>query len=890
MRFTTIRKQLGLGCSKSLRDVVFLAVALVLASGWGCATRQDDAQIGESTQACTSVPPVVAPEVVLGFESLNAWRATSGKESLSLVRTQASEALALTSPASETDLTSARLASTAAGLVGIATTGATISLDVMLPAQLAKVKDLGSLQLFVSCPSRKLIEASLGSVNFQGARLGIYRTVKFAVSDKVQRALQGATYTDLTFELRLHAPAKASGAYLFDNMRLGSPATPPPAPAASIDLVATTAYSPAATSPGVANFPVGVVQVPQSFHVNLGSAGTGTATLALGYTNSSVVTCTYVGATGGTSYVLSSCTGGAQAGDLLGADFAQLTIVSGDPTAGTTRIRAQLAENPAGDVTGGNVIPPMPTFWGDSAASANQIATDYFNAANAAPPTEERWIQPPVGDFAKRAGDGHPVDMTQDPPPPNDPPFNYEGHMNSGGAWDASWNYSGSLDKATSGDPDQRRTMNLTYNLTLQAVLFGVPHDFATASTEIDTDSGPVGKTGFDPTVGSASGTMRLFLFGNEVTGSPPLPVIVPDYPGSDSPNALSYSLDVDFPQIYIWIFTITFRAHADVGITVAKSDTRPVFSNTAIAAKITPTATIGASVTGGIDLGIASGGVEANITLLKASLPFTTVGYWVFDDSCNTTFNYTLTPDPNTTIGALGGEIDLVAQFGICPFCDHESWTIYKWAPLVDYPYSLPGKAGGEPSPLPTGFCWQCTPNTDSCIDSTTNVHCNTVGQLLPPSTCVNGCQDGLGCNPLCASPGSDSCNGNSESDHCDESGKVTATHCDCPCANNICPSIQTDDNNCGGCDNVCASGQHCSGGQCVCDGISCPHGCCAGSACQGSAVQNDSMCGDVGCACEACNPDNIVSGKQCVADGMGGKVCDCPPNHIWTAEYGCI
>jgi len=903
MRFTTIRKQLGLGCSGSLRDMVRLAVALVLASGWGCATRQDDAQKSESTQACTSVPPVVAPEVVLGFEALDAWRASAGRESLSLVRTQGSEALALTNPASETDLTSARLASTAAGLVGITATGATISLDVMLPAQLAKVKDLGSLQLFVSCPSRGLANANLGSVDFKGARLGIYRTVKFAVSDKVQRALKGAKYQDLTFDLKLHAPAKASGAYLFDNMRLGSPATPPPTPAASIDLVATTAYSPAATTPGIANFPVGVVQVPQSFHVNLGSAGTGTATLALGYTNGSIVTCTYVGATGGTSYVLSSCTGGAQAGDLLGADFAQLTIVSGDPTAGTTRIRAQLAENPAGDVTGGGVIPPMPTFWGDTPASANQIATDYFNAVNAAPPTGGQQVQAPVGDFAKRTGDPTPFDVAQGPPPPNDPDFHKGAHMNNGGAWDGYWSYDTYLvydehynlddtnpntfptfdsnTKTTSPtptpDPPDHRTMQFISDFSVHAVLWGNDIELSRMAAHIQTDSGLVGKTGFDPTAGSASGSVAVYLLGNEVAGSSINP--------SDGSTNLSlpgdsdeYNLPPPLSPIEIWIFTIEIGAVVDAGITVAKLATSDailtglpdlVFTNTTINAKVSPHATIGAHVSASINLGVASGGVDAQITLLQATLPVVTQGSWTFLPTCTTTFSYALSGE--VTSSSLGGEVDLVAEFGACPFCWHDRWTIFKWDPLNETTKPLFISFDRYPvvAQLPATYCWQCTPNEYFCsTDSTggdTRVPCDSNGQPQTALPCPNGCQDGLCNQPPSCTPDSDYCL-NGDSVHCDDSGTPVqpSTPCsDCGCVQQtgLCVNYQTDDNNCGACGNKCVDGLHCSGGACVCNvppaGYGTPCGSCGGTiTCDGT--------------CSVATPPNL--GADCWYDCGGG------------------
>src|SRR5262249_16684728 len=189
-------------------------------------------------------------------------------------------------------------------------------------------------------------------------------------------------------------------------------------------------------TPGVASFPVGLVQVPQSFHVKLGSAGpNGSVQLALGYGATPFVTCTYDAGPDGTAYLLTACSGGVHAGDLISADIAGLTILAGDGAAGRRKIGAQVALNPVGDMAGAGVIPPMPTFWGDPPASASQIVTDYFNAVHAAQPitTEERWIQTPVPEFARRSSDGSPHNNLLGPPPPHDPPFDKEGHLNPGG-------------------------------------------------------------------------------------------------------------------------------------------------------------------------------------------------------------------------------------------------------------------------------------------------------------------------------------------------------------------------------------------------------------------------------------------------------------------------
>src|SRR5262249_55498049 len=159
-------------------------------------------------------------------------------------------------------------------------------------------------------------------------------------------------------------------------------------------------FAPPQNTAGVANFPVGVVQVPQSLHVRLGSARTGRASLELGHGGTPTFTCTYDGSADGISYALSSCTGGVQAGHLVGAGYAPRAMAGGDESAGPIKIRAQLAKNPVGDAAGSDLIPPMPTFWGDTPDSASQIATDYFNAVTSTQATEEQFVQAPVPEFA----------------------------------------------------------------------------------------------------------------------------------------------------------------------------------------------------------------------------------------------------------------------------------------------------------------------------------------------------------------------------------------------------------------------------------------------------------------------------------------------------------
>ena len=178
----------------------------------------------------------------------------------------------------------------------------------------------------------------------------------------------------------LNVPQNSPGTYLLDNLRLKNSILPPrPAPTSSgtwdvapgqsATLVAWKSMtSGVADQIATVTFTQSLVQVPQSLHVVKGSAGGGTATLVLGLTGGTATTCTFRGDSAGANYVLTSCTGGGKAGDLLPADSATLTVNTADPNSPKTKIQAQIALNPAGDdiVQG---LPPIPTYLGSSAAT-----------------------------------------------------------------------------------------------------------------------------------------------------------------------------------------------------------------------------------------------------------------------------------------------------------------------------------------------------------------------------------------------------------------------------------------------------------------------------------------------------------------------------------------
>ena len=296
---------------------------------------------------------------VLGFETPAGWM-VKGDDAIptalvsTTTRTQGNFAVALVYPASHNALTSLPVSSAATALSGLGNPGSVFEIDVLTPGDRFNPGNPGSLALSVSSSSAGLNHEYLGEVDFSRFPPGVYNTMQFAISDKVRNALGTGSFNDLVIELVLSSPGRGEreGQYLLDNLRVhsvplvtGHPGlTPPPGYGGSVDFVVFGA------TPVAQSFPVEVLQVPDSLHLKLGAAGSTTVQLAIGYEGTPAFTCSFAANTSdptGQYYAITSCTGGMQPGDLVGADWAQITIVGGDPT---MKLRAQIAANPMGDL------------------------------------------------------------------------------------------------------------------------------------------------------------------------------------------------------------------------------------------------------------------------------------------------------------------------------------------------------------------------------------------------------------------------------------------------------------------------------------------------------------------------------------------------------------
>ncbi len=724
-------------CSAPLA-VAFPALILAACSGGAPASENQPESRYPVAELKGSTTTVTGADV-LGFEAKAGWTVSSGSVASTSNRTQGAAALAITAPQNYTTLVSAKLASGTAGLAAISDTGATVALDFEQPTLQPNPSYLGAVQLYLSCPSKSIYNQYLGQVELTGKPLGVFQTLAFTVPDSVRRSLANATYSDLTFTIAVNVPSGAKGTYTVDNLRCKSPGTESIGAGSSVDLVALLQQSPAQNVPCTATFALGTVQIPASFHVKTGNAGTGTTRLEVGLGASSAIACTYKASADKTAYLFDSCTGVATtAGDIIPASYAKLTIVSADPSAALTKIKAQLAYNPLGDRVGNKLLPAIPTFWGETTNEINAIASAFFQSEVDHPPTQETYVSLPIPDFALRHGDGSPVDGNTPPPAdPNDPVFNKSGHMNQGGWVDAYWQLQGSISPAQQGNNFKS---HFDATASAHAVVAGDDISVLSVSTTIDTDSGQTSTSGF--TNPSSHGTLGVFVFGSQVANEQ-----------ADETTGFNFHPSVtqtyDAPPVQIWIFSITAGLSATAGI-----DTTGALALNGFQITATPSASFSAHLEGGIDVVVAAGGVDVSVQLLDVQIPMivsTTLDISTAPAVCGATVSYNA--KAQLTLASGGGSVDLVARFGVCPLCDHESMNLFRWKSLVKSTSDLLDLSGSNLLfSLPAGSCKAPLDVTLSVPQSNAAVYAGIPAPTLasaqrPPTASMSG--SGAGFEP---------------------------------------------------------------------------------------------------------------------------------------------
>ncbi|MGA7342663.1 MAG: hypothetical protein WBE72_08450 [Terracidiphilus sp.] len=633
------------------------------------------------------------------------------------IRTQGNAAYAVINAPALFKLVSRPVASSAAALAGIGKQGALLQLDLLVPCgtSISTLTEEGNCGLaedgliegFVSSKSKGLNHASLGNISLNKYRSGIYNTISFEIPQSVSSALDDATFNDLTFEFEVRAPDGIfAGAYFFDNLRVHSVELiqSPNGEAPPADYGESVDFTVNGDKPEKHTFDVNPVQIPSGFHLKLGTAGATTVQLEGGLDSSTSFSCPYVPDSSdksGQSYKIQPCTGGFEAGDIVNANWLSLTIEGGQPP---QQLYAQFAVRPLGGLTGAGLLPPMPTFWGNSdtcspapvagkvvtnstscssqTAQANSIVTNFFNQANSAHPSPG-WIVAPVPDTAIRHGDGTPtnqlagISAVAPADAGNDLTFDTGGDLNPGGSFDAYWKLSGDLDPTAVTGTDENLT-HFDAAFTAHGVLFGDDVDVVDAKLTADTDSGETTPASKPAT---SSGTLDFFVFGEEIPSG-----------GQSFNPSTGFSIDpsldeeLDLPSIQVWIFTLTLGADVEADLSVQGS---AALSGADLSA--TPNVSLNADIEGGVNLGIAQGDVDAKVNLVKLSTPVSAQAKWDLDtDPSLCAAELTGSLNGNVDISSGGGTVDLDATFGDCPLCVTDSWTLFKWAALASKNYNL--------------------------------------------------------------------------------------------------------------------------------------------------------------------------------------------------------
>lgn len=666
--------------------------------------------------ACDSGPEVVearqaaltAPTDPLQFEAASDWRFTQGgARSLALtnVHTQGASALAVTAPQPSTRLESKPLASTHPQLSRL-DVGASMALDFQVPVQQANPFWFGAVQAYVSAPSRNVFNAYLGQVELTGIRRGVFTTLHFKLPDAAAAALKGATYSDLTFGVVLTVPANTTGVYVLDNLRVKGPLPPRPTDVSqitggqSILLQAYKEYAPPASQIATQSFAQGVIQIPGSFHLVSGRTGTGSARFEFKLGTATPTVCTYAASSSLTDFVFSSCAGGARAGDLVPADMVRLTVVNGDPAAGKTKIKAQIALNPVGDelVTG---LPPIPTSFGNTGAEVAAALDAFVQQQRNWQITDNVVVRLPTPDIAVGAPVIRNENVIFGPPEDNDPPFAINSRLTGTDLADAGWHVNGSISAPIDAAGARRTHLDVDLGIDIWLLTANI-NSVIGLTGSVDTHTPAFDGTTVQPTTSTAQFCYRYLGIAqvckgpfNATTGL--------------NQNIVDINQSITLLSVNYWVFRVTASGNLQL-----KADISGGFTPNGFALTFQPNASLGARLEGGLALGgFLGGGVFANVTLVGIQAPITTQVNAVLNASpaaCNIQVSESLTA--SVTISTGGGRIGYYLEGGLtCGFfaglCWRDEGNFFEWQGFSRTYEILPAAPLANQSiPLPAALC----------------------------------------------------------------------------------------------------------------------------------------------------------------------------------------
>jgi hypothetical protein len=188
-----------------------------------------------------------------------------------------------------------------------------------------------------------------------------------------------------------------------------------------------------------------------------------------------------------------------------------------------------------------------------------------------------------------------------------------------------------------------------------------------------------------------------------------------------------------------------------------------------------------------------------------------------------------------------------------------------------------------------------------DMCVDTGTDPNnCGRCGNVCSAGqSCVSGrcegggstCPDGLtSCNGVCVDTNNDLRNCGACGRVCPEQLNAVGTcnggycggvcnagyyHCDLNDHRGCETDIRTDPRNCGGCGNVCASGQRCVDRKCVDGGSTCPDGL---TRCNGFCVDPSSDSNNCGACGNRCTGGWACRNGECQCPGFAPRTCTAP------------
>ena len=158
----------------------------------------------------------VAPADVMGFETAGAWSTTTVGAVLAQSSTHSQGASSLSVRPSNkngyTPIASVPLTT----LSGVSTA---LALDIMLPTQQPNPRWLGTVQMYLNCPSRSIFSQFLAQAELTGKPLNVWNTISFPLTNAQVSGLLSAGYSDLTITIVLNVQVPTTGTYFIDNLR-----------------------------------------------------------------------------------------------------------------------------------------------------------------------------------------------------------------------------------------------------------------------------------------------------------------------------------------------------------------------------------------------------------------------------------------------------------------------------------------------------------------------------------------------------------------------------------------------------------------------------------------------------------------------------------------------